>query len=90
MIETNMPELIPAPHAPQKPHAPPGTLLPLLIIRDLVAVVFRSFIKQLLYQPDSLFFMCHVNQSLSRQPVLLEINSSSLTALPFALPKNEP
>ena len=28
MIETNIPVLIPAPHAPQKPHAPPGTLLP--------------------------------------------------------------
>ena len=32
IIETNMPALIPAPQAPQKPHAPPGTLLPRLCI----------------------------------------------------------
>ena len=32
MIDTNMPELMPAPQAPQKPHAPPGTLFPRFII----------------------------------------------------------
>ena len=32
MMETNMPELMPAPQAPQKPQAPPGTLFPRLII----------------------------------------------------------
>jgi hypothetical protein len=32
MMEMNMPVLMAAPHAPQNPHAPPGTLLPLLII----------------------------------------------------------
>jgi hypothetical protein len=32
MIEINIPVLIAAPHAPQNPQAPPGTLLPLLII----------------------------------------------------------
>ena len=28
MMEINIPELIPAPQAPQKPQAPPGTLCP--------------------------------------------------------------
>ena len=32
IIETNMPVLIPAPQAPQKPQVPPGTLFPLFII----------------------------------------------------------
>ena len=32
MIDTNIPELIPAPQAPQKPQAPPGTLFPRFII----------------------------------------------------------
>ena len=32
MMDTNIPVLMPAPHAPQKPQAPPGTLLPLLYI----------------------------------------------------------
>ncbi len=32
IIDTNIPELIPAPQAPQNPHAPPGTLFPRLII----------------------------------------------------------
>ena len=32
MIEINIPELIPAPQAPQKPQAPPGTLFPRFII----------------------------------------------------------
>lgn len=32
MIEINMPELMPAPQAPQKPQDPPGTRLPRLII----------------------------------------------------------
>ena len=31
-IETNIPELIPAPQAPQKPQAPPGTFFPRFII----------------------------------------------------------
>ncbi len=31
-MDTNMPELRPAPQAPQKPQAPPGTLFPLLSI----------------------------------------------------------
>ena len=31
MMETNIPELIPAPQAPQKPQAPPGTFLPRFI-----------------------------------------------------------
>lgn len=31
-IETNIPALIPAPQAPQNPHAPPGMAMPLLII----------------------------------------------------------
>ena len=32
MMDTNIPELIPAPHAPQNPQAPPGTLCPRFII----------------------------------------------------------
>ena len=32
MIEMNIPVLMPAPQAPQNPHAPPGTLCPLFII----------------------------------------------------------
>ena len=32
IIDTNMPELTPAPQAPQNPHAPPGTDLPRLTI----------------------------------------------------------
>ena len=32
IILTNIPVLMPAPHAPQLPHAPPGTCLPLRII----------------------------------------------------------
>jgi hypothetical protein len=32
MIDMNMPVLTAAPQAPQNPHAPPGTLLPLLTI----------------------------------------------------------
>ena len=34
MIDTNMPEEIPAPQAPQKPHAPPGTFFPRFIISE--------------------------------------------------------
>ena len=32
IIEMNIPELIPAPQAPQNPQAPPGTLLPRFIV----------------------------------------------------------
>ncbi len=32
MMDINIPELIPAPQAPQKPQAPPGTLFPRFII----------------------------------------------------------
>lgn len=32
IMDINIPELIPAPQAPQNPHAPPGTLFPRFII----------------------------------------------------------
>ena len=34
ITEINMPVDMPAPHAPQKPHAPPGICFPLFTISD--------------------------------------------------------
>lgn len=48
MIDMNMPVLTAAPQAPQNPHAPPGTLLPLLII-SLSAAERSIFPPALLY-----------------------------------------
>ena len=48
MMDTNMPELIPAPQAPQKPQAPPGTLLPRFIIS-------RSAVSRLSLPPAFLY-----------------------------------